>query len=50
MSTRKDAEDFQDFFKDRDTSKISYALSQVLDDIYAKSAWLEVRDVFDCLF
>lgn len=44
MSTKKDADDLREYLKDKDTSKMTFAINQTLDNINAKSAWLEVRN------
>lgn len=43
LSTEKDYEEIEEFFKDKDTAKYNLALAQALDTIQAKIAWLEVR-------
>jgi hypothetical protein len=42
LSAERDYQDTVEFFKDKDTSKYSQALAQVLDSIRAKIAWVDV--------
>ncbi|GJJ10179.1 hypothetical protein Clacol_004405 [Clathrus columnatus] len=41
LKTNEDAQELEDFFKDKDTSKINQSLAQALDLIRAKAAWSE---------
>ncbi|KAF8590749.1 leucyl aminopeptidase [Ramaria rubella] len=41
LSSKKDADDFVEFFKGKDTSKLSQTLPQIVDTILAKAAWIE---------
>ncbi|GJJ10234.1 hypothetical protein Clacol_004460 [Clathrus columnatus] len=41
LRTNEDAQELEDFFKDKDTSKINQSLAQALDLIRAKAAWSE---------
>ncbi|GJJ10170.1 hypothetical protein Clacol_004396 [Clathrus columnatus] len=42
LKTFQDAQELEDFFKDKDTSKINQSLSQALDLVRARAAWSEV--------
>ncbi|SJX60857.1 probable AAP1-alanine/arginine aminopeptidase [Sporisorium reilianum f. sp. reilianum] len=46
FSSEKDAQDVEQFFKDKDTAKFSMGLSQGLDAVRAKARWVE-RDAKD---
>lgn len=46
LSTKSDAEDVERFFKDKDTTAFGQPLSQGLDSVRSKAAWLE-RDAGD---
>ncbi|KAF8603360.1 hypothetical protein BDV93DRAFT_523426 [Ceratobasidium sp. AG-I] len=41
LSSEKDAQEVEKFFKDKDTSKFNLALAQTLDSIRANTKWLE---------
>jgi aminopeptidase 2 len=41
LSTPKDLQSTEDFFKDKDTSKYNQSLNQTLDTIRAKVAYIE---------
>lgn len=41
LSTKKDLEESQKFFEDKDTSKYNQSLQQTLDTIRAKIAYIE---------
>jgi aminopeptidase 2 len=41
LSAERDYQDTVEFFKDKDTSKYSQALAQVLESIRAKIAWVD---------
>ncbi|KAG8900325.1 Aminopeptidase 2 mitochondrial [Tulasnella sp. 403] len=41
LTTEKDAQDMEEFFKDKDTSKFNLVLAQSLDAIRANAKWLE---------
>ncbi|GJJ10156.1 hypothetical protein Clacol_004382 [Clathrus columnatus] len=41
LKTFQDAQELEDFFKDKDTSKINQSLFQVLDLVHARASWSE---------
>lgn len=45
LNTEKDAQDFEAFFKNKDTSKLSMTIPQSLDGIRSRAAWLEVSQL-----
>lgn len=46
LTSEKDAQQIEEFFKDKDTSAFNQPLSQGLDAVRAKAKWLE-RDAKD---